>query len=771
MIGQQISFLILERFSKPRNNMKIKEAIMKTMPKLVKKSALLAVGLTLLLPALSPLLIAAQITDCDAQITPNQVDSGSTNSFTVVVTNGSAQRIRWLKFTRPSANFTLSGITATGWAVVSADSAAIVVNGNTINTGVSRTFTLTDVSAANVNAPSANWTVEAADNGSGSSPYTCTGSFGTQIGTPDVTAPIISNIAVSAITSSAATISWTTDELATSVVNYGSTASYGSNINNSSLTTNHVLNLPNLSANTGYHFQVVSLDASDNTASSADNTFLTESVSTPSTPASSSASIPTSKLANNPTDPTAPSVVLLTNFSNAYLESPLITGMASDNSAVTLLEYSTDGGANWLPIEKVVGAGSKQASFEFRPLGLPDGNYDIFVRALDPVGNEGISAKSVLIIDRLPPLIGPNLVSFGSQLAEAKSDVIFAVIGVDERITLSTVGGPSSVVIRAETSEGKQVKFFSLTKIQNTNLWSGILAFEEPGVYKLHASAIDGANNKTARELNTVYVHKPSHVTNSEANGINKAKVTINYFETETSTWSVWDSASFGQENPQTTNSQGEFDFFLPAGRYYMEVSATGYYSKRSDIFTKKEAGPIASQVALEKVFSLGVGNIRLLLPKVSIMGFKVNPETEIAQDILSDKLKGQTLADFELLSSDKKTVKTVQLAGKPSLLTFVSTWSSATEDQITLLENLAENNNYNVFVLTSLESIEKVKAYRQIGDYKVTFIFDPDGQLLDKFNLLSLPKHIVVGRNLVVKQAINGVLTKEELQKLLNKS
>ncbi|HEY9480668.1 MAG TPA: fibronectin type III domain-containing protein [Candidatus Paceibacterota bacterium] len=90
----------------------------------------------------------------------------------------------------------------------------------------------------------------------------------------DVDPPVISNISASGITTSAATIAWTTDEVADSQVYYGLTSSYGSSSNlDSSLVTSHSVGLTNLQAGTTYHYLVVSRDSSDNTASSTDQTF------------------------------------------------------------------------------------------------------------------------------------------------------------------------------------------------------------------------------------------------------------------------------------------------------------------------------------------------------------------------------------------------------------------------------------------------------------------------------------------------------------------
>ncbi|MEK7510814.1 MAG: peptidoglycan-binding protein [Patescibacteria group bacterium] len=98
----------------------------------------------------------------------------------------------------------------------------------------------------------------------------------TTTATPDTTAPVISSIA-SSTTETTATISWTTDEAATSVVNYGATASYGSASSSATLVTSHSIELTGLTAATTYHFQVQSLDSAGNTATSSDRTFTTDS--------------------------------------------------------------------------------------------------------------------------------------------------------------------------------------------------------------------------------------------------------------------------------------------------------------------------------------------------------------------------------------------------------------------------------------------------------------------------------------------------------------
>lgn len=91
----------------------------------------------------------------------------------------------------------------------------------------------------------------------------------------DTNAPVISNIQATSLTSSSATITWTTNEASNSVVNYGLTNAYGSNASNVTLVTSHSINLTGLIPNTSYHYRVASTDTSTNTAFSNDLTFTT----------------------------------------------------------------------------------------------------------------------------------------------------------------------------------------------------------------------------------------------------------------------------------------------------------------------------------------------------------------------------------------------------------------------------------------------------------------------------------------------------------------
>jgi hypothetical protein len=92
----------------------------------------------------------------------------------------------------------------------------------------------------------------------------------------DITPPVISAVSSSSITSSAATIAWTTNETADSRVEYGPTTSYGSSTAlNTAMVKAHSQTLTSLSPDTTYYYRVKSKDAAGNEAVSGSYSFST----------------------------------------------------------------------------------------------------------------------------------------------------------------------------------------------------------------------------------------------------------------------------------------------------------------------------------------------------------------------------------------------------------------------------------------------------------------------------------------------------------------
>jgi peptidoglycan hydrolase-like protein with peptidoglycan-binding domain len=87
--------------------------------------------------------------------------------------------------------------------------------------------------------------------------------------------PVISAISFASSATTNVIVTWTTNEPATSQINYGSTISYGSASSSAAFVTSHTMTLTGLTASTTYHFQIQSVDSQGNTATSSDQIIAT----------------------------------------------------------------------------------------------------------------------------------------------------------------------------------------------------------------------------------------------------------------------------------------------------------------------------------------------------------------------------------------------------------------------------------------------------------------------------------------------------------------
>jgi hypothetical protein len=142
---------------------------------------------------------------------------------------------------------------------------------------------------------------------------------------PDTTSPVISAVSSSGLTSSNATITWTTDEASDSQVEYGTTTSYGSSTPvNTSMVTSHSQLLVSLASSTLYHYRVKSKDSSGNLATSPDNTFTTL------------AYVPSANLLTNPGfESGTSSWLFFTNGTGSY--TAVSPGFSGNNAAKIIL--------------------------------------------------------------------------------------------------------------------------------------------------------------------------------------------------------------------------------------------------------------------------------------------------------------------------------------------------------------------------------------------------------------------------------------------------
>ena len=206
----------------------------------------------------------------------------------------------------------------------------------------------------------------------------------------DTAPPVISAITASTITNTGASITWTTDETATSLVEYGPTAAYGSSSAlGTALVTSHNRSLSALMSSTLYHYRVRSVDAASNIATSGDNTFLTAALPDTVPPAVSS-------LAISAINSTAATVTWTTN-----------------EGATSRVEYGlTSTYGSWSPLNVTL-----TTAHTISVDGLtPGSTYHIRAHSADAAGNASYSSDYLLTTLPFPDSVAPAaILNFGAR--------------------------------------------------------------------------------------------------------------------------------------------------------------------------------------------------------------------------------------------------------------------------------------------------------------------------------------------------------------------
>lgn len=732
----------------------------------MKKSWLALILILVLLLQVLAYPVKAQVTGCTATVSPTTVGVNATPNldFTVTNTDPDANAL-WVRITSPSTNFTVTSGSASGW-LVSNTSSQITFTEGELTAGSSQLFRVS-VTTGSTAASAASWTVVVSDD-EGATVTTCTGNTAVEISdaTPDTSPPTISGVSISNVSDGAVTIGWTTNESATSVVDYGTTSSYGSTKSDTSLKTTHSLELTGLSANTTYHYNIKSTDVASNTRENGDSTFVTAKTGTTTTVTTTVTVTPVPTPTPKPVvDTTPPVVVMTTDFETLYTEAPVIVGRATDAKGVVSVEYSIDGGKSYLPVDLGTRAGLASVLFEFVPHALSDGNYEVVVRARDTNKNVGRSRVGTLIIDRLPPRVGGVLVSIGPQILAFDEHATFTTVeGLDQQVTLSAIGGPTSIDIVAGNNQ-----LFSLVKDLDTGLWSGTLSFKDVGTYPLFARTIDGADNLTEEKIATVTVLAQGKILTDNGEPVDGVTMRVYFFDSQSRQFVLWDGAAFGQENPRPALA-GVYTLLLPAGKYYLEVDAPLFQRLQSQIFEVEAPQLVTNDFRLEKKKVLTLGPFTLPFLDFSLRQSVVQfVEPVLREGLAFRRLVGAPVPAFSL-ETEQGVVDNFDLRGeRRRLVTLISTWLPQASEQMGHLEVVA-GTRVPVSVFFVHEKASQVSIYQKRGGYTLPVVADPDGVLPAALGLYTLPVHLVVNQKGVVERVGVGLKTAEELETLMGK-
>ncbi|MDB5175567.1 MAG: hypothetical protein JWM81_425 [Candidatus Saccharibacteria bacterium] len=728
---------------------------------------------------------ALAATGCNAVVSPDNVPPGTEVVLQFDIQNTGSQAINWIQINQPDVNYSVNGISQDNWVDATSETGT-TLTGSSLAPGNTYSLQLA-MQTGPSEEPAADWGISTSSTGDGSGSVSCGGQITTTIANPQ--APPSpngeSNVGLTHLSATTATISWTSVAPSTSYVYYGTDASYGRTVTVAGTDSGHSVVLSGLTPNTVYHYKVAGSDENGNNYFSDDNTFVTpeaplaptiitiqNNVSTGTSNSSSTTVEP--KTAHSvffqakPTETVPPVIGATTTLSKVYKDAPTIAGTATDNTGVALVEYSTDAGQDWLLADKTTGLGTKAVSFSFTPKNLDDGNYQLLVRVSDTSRNQAVKVLGEIVIDRLPPTVGGSTVSIGSQIIRPDLDgTMHALAGVDERIVLSAVGGPLNITIEASAKQavGTTVHSFVLARSPSTGLWTGALSFTDGGIYQLSVKAFDGAGNQTKRAIGTIYVNNKGKTIDTSSGKSVAAKISVYARDPATLNWQAWAADAYGQSNPLTSTTNSGYSLYLPAGTYYLKAEKPGYQKAVTQSFTLRTPGPVSSDIPMKPAHEISIAGAHIAMPHFGT--------TEIS---LAQKASGThrasdpvplRLPNFSLKLTNGGMVSLVDTFGHPTVISLVSTWSPASQDQMPILADTARHYpELKVIPVSSGESLAHLVAVSSIAGYSVPVATDTTNEFLNKLGASYLPTHYFVNKSGLITKRVVGVLSEAEIVK-----
>ena len=320
----------------------------------------------------------------------------------------------------------------------------------------------------------------------------------------------ISNVLVTNRTSSSATVTWTTNVEASSRVDYGPDANYGTAVFDATPVFNHAMTLSGLTASTTYHYKVTSQDGAGNVATAGDFVFSTASVS------DLSCSV------------TAPA--------NGATVSGVInvTADAASSASVSGVQFRLDGnplGAEDTLIPYATSWDTRTAS---------NGAHTLTAVARDPTGNSVTSTPVNVTVNNLPPPSPGGLVaaySFNAGSGQTAADASGSGnTGTIVNATWSAAGrygaalsfaGTGFVTVADASSldltRGMTLEAWVRPTATQGSAWRTVLIKERPSglCYSLYANSTSkkpqavintGGNDRSTQGASTIPVNAWTHL-------------------------------------------------------------------------------------------------------------------------------------------------------------------------------------------------------------------------------------------------------------------
>ena len=287
----------------------------------------------------------------------------------------------------------------------------------------------------------------------------------------DTTAPAISAVTAT-VDGTDATVTWTTDESATSEVAYGTSASDLSSSVSGATGTSHSVDLTGLNAGTTYYYRVTSADSAGNTTTSPDT-----------------GSAPGTFEVAAPSDTTAPDITdVAATGSGATAEVTWTTDETSDST----VEYGTTTTLG------STASGPSGTSHSVELTGLtPNTRYYYRVTSVDAAGNTATSPSTGSAPAEYVPDVTPIELTSAAQFAEGSGGYV-----------ADDTGGE----ILAAPTEGYEFSGTALPIALSASVRAGGSATVADGTATLDGAVLSGGTARTTSSLVVKATLAPGHI-------------------------------------------------------------------------------------------------------------------------------------------------------------------------------------------------------------------------------------------------------------------
>lgn len=421
----------------------------------------------------------------------------------------------------------------------------------------------------------------------------------------DTEAPIITNVRADQITDTQSVILWSTNEPATSRVEYGVGSTYASSSETTAYVTLHALPISGLLPNTVYNYRVISTDVSGNTSVSSGWIFVTTHDVTPPTNVMLTATAGDALVVLQWTAPIESDVagVRIVRRTDRYPLGPGDGDFVYAGLATGLTDYGLINGTTYYYGAYVYDSAGNYSSGALASA-VPQAG--VIPPELPPEIPPGTTTTPPTVPPTIPPELPPGQATttppiipgtptegalthfefFGSNgtlpLVINESGYIGTRgnVGITVRVPIASLNGTPRYVILLV---GEFIIQLQLNRVQG--YYEG--TFSVPINTTVHVKGQVLFTDGRVAEKNYQFNGYPNGtVVQTPLYGTGMIPVPdaeIKLYREELGVWVLWNGAPYGQSNPQITSQNGAYIFEVPTGRYYAEVRKEGYETRKTN--------------------------------------------------------------------------------------------------------------------------------------------------------------------------------------------